>query len=50
MRLNALLPLALMAFTAPALQAEELPKAIEQLQAKGADPRRLREFVEHGRG
>lgn len=37
MRLNALLPLALMAFTAPALQAEELPKAIEQLQAKGAE-------------
>ncbi|NIF18294.1 thiol:disulfide interchange protein DsbG [Pantoea sp. Cy-639] len=36
MRLNALLPLTLALLAAPALQAEELPKAVQQLQAKGA--------------
>ena len=36
MRLNALLPLTLALLAAPSLQAEELPKAIQQLQAKGA--------------
>ncbi|HDS1736026.1 MULTISPECIES: thiol:disulfide interchange protein DsbG [Pseudomonas] len=36
MRLNALLPLTLALLAAPVLQAEELPKAIQQLQAKGA--------------
>ena len=36
MRLTALLPLSLALLAAPALQAEELPKAVQQLQAKGA--------------
>ena len=36
MRLTALLPLSLALLAAPSLQAEELPKAIQQLQAKGA--------------
>ncbi|QXH58246.1 thiol:disulfide interchange protein DsbG [Pseudomonas maumuensis] len=36
MRLNALLPLTLTLLAAPLLHAEELPKAIQQLQAKGA--------------
>lgn len=36
MRLTALLPLSLALLAAPTLQAEELPKAIAQLQAKGA--------------
>ncbi|WP_449434141.1 thiol:disulfide interchange protein DsbG [Pseudomonas putida] len=36
MRLTALLPLTLAMLAAPTLQAEELPKAIQQLQAKGA--------------
>lgn len=36
MRLTALLPLTLALLAAPLLQAEELPKAIQQLQAKGA--------------
>ncbi|MDH0647012.1 thiol:disulfide interchange protein DsbG [Pseudomonas sp. GD03858] len=36
MRLNALLPLTLSLLAAPLLHAEELPKAIQQLQAKGA--------------
>ncbi|MFJ4389107.1 thiol:disulfide interchange protein DsbG [Pseudomonas soli] len=36
MRLNALLPLTLALLATPTLQAEELPKAIQQLQAKGA--------------
>lgn len=36
MRLTALLPLTLAALATPQLQAEELPKAIQQLQAKGA--------------
>ncbi|MDF0734271.1 thiol:disulfide interchange protein DsbG [Pseudomonas entomophila] len=36
MRLNALLPLTLALLAAPVLQAEELPQAIQQLQAKGA--------------
>ncbi|MCP8632209.1 thiol:disulfide interchange protein DsbG [Pseudomonas mosselii] len=36
MRLNALLPLTLTLLAAPPLHAEELPKAIQQLQAKGA--------------
>lgn len=36
MRMNALLPLAFTLLAAPALQAEELPKAVQQLQAKGA--------------
>lgn len=36
MRLNALLPLTLVLLAAPLLHAEELPQAIQQLQAKGA--------------
>ena len=36
MQLKALLPLTLALLAAPTLQAEELPKAIQQLQAKGA--------------
>ena len=36
MRLTALLPLSLALLASPALQAEELPKAVQQLQAKGA--------------
>ncbi|TLP59147.1 MULTISPECIES: thiol:disulfide interchange protein DsbG [Pseudomonas] len=36
MRLNALLPLTLALLASPALHAEDLPKAIQQLQAKGA--------------
>ncbi|CAM4054540.1 Thiol:disulfide interchange protein DsbG [Pseudomonas reidholzensis] len=36
MRLNALVPLTLALLAAPPLQAETLPKAIQQLQAKGA--------------
>ncbi|MDH0300195.1 MULTISPECIES: thiol:disulfide interchange protein DsbG [unclassified Pseudomonas] len=36
MRLNALLPLTLTLLATPMLHAEELPKAIQQLQAKGA--------------
>ncbi|MCO7594839.1 MULTISPECIES: thiol:disulfide interchange protein DsbG [Pseudomonas] len=36
MRLNALLPLSLALLATPALQAEELPKAVQQIQAKGA--------------
>ncbi|MBV4508295.1 thiol:disulfide interchange protein DsbG [Pseudomonas sp. BW13M1] len=36
MRLNALLPLTFTLLAAPLLHAEELPKAIQQLQAKGA--------------
>nr|WP_158459069.1 thiol:disulfide interchange protein DsbG [Pseudomonas fluorescens] len=36
MRLTPLLPLAFALLAAPILQAEELPKAIQQLQAKGA--------------
>ena len=34
MRLTALLPLSLALLASPALQAEELPKAVQQLQAK----------------
>lgn len=36
MRLIPLLPLALLVLAAPSTQAEQLPRAIEQLQAKGA--------------
>lgn len=36
MRLTALLPLSLALLATPTLQAEELPKAIQQIQAKGA--------------
>ncbi|MBC3437539.1 thiol:disulfide interchange protein DsbG [Pseudomonas sp. BW16M2] len=36
MRLNALLPLTFTLLAAPLLHAEELPKAVQQLQAKGA--------------
>ncbi|MFB4393661.1 MULTISPECIES: thiol:disulfide interchange protein DsbG [unclassified Pseudomonas] len=36
MRLNALLPLTLALLAAPLVQAEALPKAIQQLEAKGA--------------
>lgn len=37
MRLTALLPLSLALLAAPLVQAEDLPKAIQQLQAKGAE-------------
>ncbi|MGE7991996.1 thiol:disulfide interchange protein DsbG [Pseudomonas sp. NPDC089554] len=36
MRLNALLPLTLALLAAPLVQAEDLPKAVQQLEAKGA--------------
>lgn len=37
MRLTALIPLSMALLAAPLVQAENLPKAIQQMQAKGAE-------------